>query len=440
MPTGSLPISSRPAADRATKLGPHVLRTAPGLSEYLQARPAVAKFVGDWGMARGVPEGTLVTGRRATTYYDAQLQRNSGKTPRQAARQFVEDHIGLYRSDPHIRYWEGHNEPVWSSLEEMGWYAEFEIHRLRLMAGYGLKCVVGNFATGTPPLGLWPAFLPACREAIKHEALLGLHEYSCPWMWWMTGEHQLSASENQGDEGWTTLRYRKVYRQFLEPHGLGNLPLVITECGIDPLVNPRPPGTPPGAWRHLGGFWAKHDNEPNAADFYYRQLLWYDNELQKDDYVVGATIFTWGSFGPPWEDFDVAGSEVADKLIAYTQSEPAHPFVYPEAEVGDPPEPRGLPRVGYARTYVLMPPGASAAWAGAVVDACWDLKRYTIGGSADDAGVGDLDIRRVIAVNPHKWPGPLSLDRFFSEHYPGVEYIPVTAATPAELAHKLSAS
>ena len=45
----------------------------------------------------------------------------------------------------------------------------------------------------------------------------------------------------------------------------------------------------------------------------------------------------------------------------------------------------------------------------------------------------------MIAVNPQSWPGPLSLARFFEEHYPGVEYIPVTASTPAELAQKLIA-
>jgi hypothetical protein len=321
----------------------------------------------------------------------------------------------------------------------MGWYADFEIHRMRLMTEHGLRCVIGNFPSGSPPLGLWPAFLPACREAFEHKAILGLHEYSCPWMWWMTGKHQLDPNEDQGDEGWTTLRYRKVYRKYLAPHGLGQLPLVITECGIDPLVNPRPPDAPAGAWRHLGAFWAEHDGEPDPASYYYRQLAWYGEELQKDAYVVGATVFTWGSFGPPWADFDVAGTEVGDRLIAQAQIEPAPLFVYPDVEPGEPAGPRGLPRVSFARTYVLLPPDADSDWASAVVEATWEERRYTIGGSADDAGIGDLDIRRVIAVNPHRWPGPLSLARFFEQHYPGVDYIPVTASTPDELAQKLAA-
>jgi len=97
--------------------------------------------------------------------------------------------------------------------------------------------------------------------------------------------------------------------------------------------------------------------------------------------------------------------------------------------------PRGRPRVQYARTYVLLPPDADAAWALAVVDGAWDPHRYTIGSSADDAGIGDLDVRRVIAVNPERWPGDLRA--FFEEHYSGVEYVPITAATPAELVQKL---
>ncbi len=417
----------------STKLGAHVLRAATDLGEYIQARPAVIKFVGDWGMALNVPKGTVVIGRRHQGDYDAQLQKNTGKTPLEAAQQFIQDQLETYQSNPHIKYWEGHNEPVWNDEEGMGWYAQFEVERMRLMADLGFRCVIGNFATGSPPLALWPAFFPALQAARQYQAILGLHEYSCPWMWWMTGKHQLDPNADEGDEGWTTLRYRKVYRQHLIPNGLGDVPLVITECGIDPLVNPKPPGAQGGAWKQLGGFWSAHDKEPDKADYYYRQLVWYDKEMQKDDYVIGATIFTWGNFGGPWENFDVAGTEVAKKLITYTQANPAKSFKYPG--VG---EPRGHPRAQYERTYVLLPPKTDAAWARAVVEGAWGKKRYTIGSSADDAGIGNLDARRVIAVNPQKWPGSLSLEDFFKKYYPDVEYKPITAATPAELAEKLA--
>ena len=64
---------------------------------------------------------------------------------------------------------------------------------------------------------------------------------------------------------------------------------MITECGIDPLVNPRPPETPPGTWRDLGAFWTEHDNEPDNADYYYRQLLWYSGESSPHSSMRSST-------------------------------------------------------------------------------------------------------------------------------------------------------
>jgi len=422
-----------------TKLGAHVIRSAPDLGEYIQARPAVVKFVGDWGMAPSVPEGVLVIGRKHQGNYDAQHQKATGKTPLEAAQQFIQDQQETYHFNPSIKYWEGHNEPVWNDREGMGWYAEFEVERMRLMAEQGLKCVLGNFATGSPKLDLWPAFFPALQAAREYEAMLGVHEYSCPWMWWMTGKHQMDPNDDQGDEGWTTLRYRKIYRQHLMPNGLGSTPLVITECGVDQLVNPKPPRAASGAWKQLGAFWAEHDNEPDKADYYYRQLLWYDKELQKDDFVIGATVFTWGSFGGTWKDFDVAGTNVSKKLVTYTKTNPAQPFDYSRFSGGAVIEkPRGQPRVQYGRVYVLLPPQANSSWARAVIEGTWDEKRYTVGSSADDAGIGDLNARQVIAVNPREWPGPLSLEEFFKKYYPGATYTTITAVTPAELAEKLA--
>lgn len=424
-----------------TKLGPHILRDAADVAEYLKTKTAVVKLVGAWGLGKQVPEGVLVVGRKEEKQYDAQLQKASGKTPLEAAAQFVQDQLPTYQANPHITYWEGHNEPVWSTAEGMSWYAQFEVERMRLMADQGFRCVIGNFSSGAPNLALWPTFFPALKAAQHHKALLGLHEYSCPWMWWMTGSHQLNPNEDEGDAGWTTLRYRKVYREHLIPNGFGNVPLVITECGIDPLVNPKPPAAGfGGTWKKLGGFWTTHDNERDKADYYFRQLVWYDKQLQKDDYVVGATLFTWGNFGQPWDDFDVAGTEVAKKLIAHAAAHPARSFDYAASSAAGTSElepRRGHPRTQYDRTYVLLPPDADAVWARAVVEATWDQHRWTVGSSADDAGIGDLDNRTVLAVNPTKWPS--DLEGFFGEHYPGVAYHAVEADSPAALLAQLAA-
>jgi hypothetical protein len=420
-------IDQEPAG--ATKLGAHVIRGCSGLGEYIAAKPAVAKFVGDWGLATSVPDGTLVIGRKHQGDYDAQQQYKAGLSPHEAANQFIQDQSSTYNSNPQITYWEGHNEPVWNTHEEMAWYAQFEVERMEIMSNMGLRCVIGNFATGTPALDLWEQFWSACKEARRFKALLGLHEYSCPWMWWMTGRYQLDPDEDQGDEGWTTLRYRKVYRQYLAPND-AVIPLVITECGIDGLVRPLPDGAPGATWKGLGDYWREHDGETDRHDYYFRQLAWYDRELQKDDYVVGATVFTWGNYGEPWASFDVAGTPVADKLTAYTMENPAEPFVYPDGE-SVPPN-RGEPRIDYERTYVLLPPGAGLEWGEAAMSATWDDYRYTIGGSADDGGIGDLSIRNILAINPERWSADLR--DFYEAHYPGINYTPINAATPAELA------
>ena len=107
----------------------------------------------------------------------------------------------------------------------------------------------------------------------------------------------------------------------------------------------------------------------------------------------------------------------------------------PEPQVPPIEEERGYPRVQYERTYVLLPQSAGAEWAQATITALWTDHRPTIGSSADDAGIGNLNVRRVIAVNPGEWPGDLA--EFYDTYYPGIEYVPIEAQSPAELAVRL---
>ncbi len=90
---------------------------------------------------------------------------------------------------------------------------------------------------------------------------------------------------------------------------------------------------------------------------------------------------------------------------------------------------QGLPRIQYERTYVLAHPGADRAFMLKLLDLTWARgKRWTIGGSADDAGLGDLDVRRVIALRPREWGGSddgAGLKEFFAHFYPGVVYWPL---------------
>jgi hypothetical protein len=214
--------------------------------------------------------------------------------------------------------WEGFNEPVPGDEDQMRRLSDLEVERVRLLAAKGLRAVVGNFGTGQPPLEWWPAFRPALEVAHAHGGYLGLHEYSAPTIWFNTNRSPLDFGISSADEGWLTLRYRKVYRQHLLPWGL-SLPLVITECGVDGLVDNRP-GPPGMGWKDFAGYWAELGMGPDAAGNYVEQLAWYDGQLQQDEYVQGATVFAMTAF-EEWRSYELKG-EAAQILQQYLSVHP----------------------------------------------------------------------------------------------------------------------
>jgi hypothetical protein len=197
--------------------------------------------------------------------------------------------------------------------------AIFEAERTRLLSAAGVRSCVGSFSTGQPALELWPAFYPALQAIREHGGFLGLHEYAAPYMWFASGPHQLQPGVDAGDEGWLTLRYRKVYRHYLQPAGL-EVPLVITETGIDGQVRDRP-GPDGRGWQDFGEFWhAEGAASTTAEGFYVEQLAWYDAELAKDDYVRGAAVYALAA-PAGWETYEILGP-AADILGQYLAVHP----------------------------------------------------------------------------------------------------------------------
>jgi len=88
---------------------------------------------------------------------------------------------------------------------------------------------------------------------------------------------------------------------------------------------------------------------------------------------------------------------------------------------------RGQPRVDYERTYWLMPPDATVAELFEVAGQSFP-SRGTIGFSADDAGIGDLAVRKVVLMYPARQPPGIC--SWFADHYPGVEVIYEDAMKP----------
>jgi hypothetical protein len=93
---------------------------------------------------------------------------------------------------------------------------------------------------------------------------------------------------------------------------------------------------------------------------------------------------------------------------------------------------QGRPRTQYHRVYFLLPPTAGKEWIQALLDSGTESRnRWTIGYSADDAGIGDLEKRTVIVLNPSAWPDPII--PWLRMWYPGVNIFPITAVSPADL-------
>jgi hypothetical protein len=236
-----------------------------------------------------------------------QIDLGSLTDPRAAAQAFADQLLPIATEPRRMATfdaWESYNEPTASDAEQMARLAEFEAHRTRLLAAAGVRSVVGNFGAGTPPLEWWPQFRPAIEAAREHNGYLGLHEYSAPTMQFGTPQDPLGWGQDPAQEGWLTLRYRKVYRNYLEPNGL-MLPLLLTEVGIDGLVTNRP-GPPGYGWMDFGGYWNELGMGTDTPGNYVEQLAWYDAQLQQDDYVKGAAIFA-AAASPGWESYEILG-------------------------------------------------------------------------------------------------------------------------------------
>lgn len=99
---------------------------------------------------------------------------------------------------------------------------------------------------------------------------------------------------------------------------------------------------------------------------------------------------------------------------------------------------KGEPREQYKRTYVLFAPSAGFIWPESCNYLTWDDKRYTLGGSADDGGIGNLEYKRVVAINPQEWTGNADdLRAFYKTHYPSVIYESITEEHPDVAAARL---
>lgn len=190
--------------------------------------------------------------------------------------QLAADHAAQWarwRDKGYGNLWMPYNEPpIWYGHDYRKRFTDYTAKALEAAHEYGLNLCIFNFSVSWPWANIdaenwWPEFASAVG-AMKPGDYLGLHEY-----WGSKGPTDLGALP------WLVGKHK------LCPY---NVPLLISECGIDLAVEGKP---------HQG--WAGA-LEPDA---YYHQLRRYHAML--DPRVKGTAIFLMDYEGREWETFDV---------------------------------------------------------------------------------------------------------------------------------------
>lgn len=188
---------------------------------------------------------------------------------------------------------EGHNEPVFETLDDVLWFARVEAERAKLLAARGLKAVVGNFATGNPQPGFFRAFILEYLNYGGPVHAIGVHEYGTidldpltdrfNWL----GHTRLAAEAGARADGFTWL---------------------VTECGLDRVkVGDVWRGEP--GWRLV---------KVNGRDIGQREL-WdvakrYNAALAAYGRAKCACWFTYGDT-ERWKEFEMANADEFNQLF-----------------------------------------------------------------------------------------------------------------------------
>lgn len=368
------------------------------------AHVATVKAVDDLGWLTHVKQVSpqTVTVGRVNLVVDIPLEGNLRKEAQKALARVLPQWEANRAS---VDYWEIINEMDPPSLDGHRRLAEAMIHFMDLAGPEGFKLALFSYSMGVPE---WEEMEAVVETGVFARAKQGghifaLHEYANPINVWF-GE-PIPPRPPHPQRGPLACRYRWWYDELLVPRD-EVIPLVISEAGT--ALGIKELGLSPRQW--------------------VDQIIWYDERLREDPYVIGCHLFTLGPTHP-WFNFDYEGALdlLAERIIALKDQ----PDVPRQAGQEHEEPPALKPRVPYQRHYLLLPPGATWEW----IQACrdyWEEFRVTIGGSADDAGWGPgLEARMVTAVNPHHWPDDLKT--FLDQHYAGCLYDPITAETPQQL-------
>ncbi|HKZ84516.1 MAG TPA: DUF1800 domain-containing protein [Anaerolineae bacterium] len=329
---------------------------------------AVVKCVDDFGAALEAKQklgGNVLTVARLNGVAGRDMQ---AWEPRDwsSAQEAAQEYYSLVRPtwllNPHIDAWETFNEfsAYWA------WQGEFYIAMMDLAEVDGFKLVLYAFSSGNPPglpddLSAALECVPALREAKRRGHYLSSHEY---------GGVSMPVNTLRGTQPYHALRYRRLYQDMLIPNA-ADAPLIISECGQS------------AGYDFIG------------AHIFIEDLAWYDAELMKDSYVVGAAAWTLGSW---------VNANFQDALPAMAEYIVTHPNLVepplPSLEVIALNRLAFGPRPGDLETFRALGPTDDARLQ-AYVDQ--QLNPAAIDDSACDARIAAADLPSLNMTLPQLW-------------------------------------
>lgn len=204
---------------------------------------------------------------------------------------------------------EGYNEILGETApaSEHRKFARFQLGFREALLNSPVEPVAFNFGTGNMSASL---IMEHYSDVLQSYDWLGFHEYD-----WPTMDRLHEQGLNEGNGGmWLALRYRRIMEPIIKEFG-NNWSVIISECGMTQGVLAgqdvgfsHPENTIPDQ------VWGNYPT-PISNDDYWQTLLWYSDELMKDDYVAGACMFVTGALSP-WESFETIG-RITPKIKDY---------------------------------------------------------------------------------------------------------------------------
>jgi hypothetical protein len=288
------PQTAEPVANSAVTVPPDIILTPPsggsklglhvvfgprdGLDEFLgrcagAGQPvAVVKCVDDFEAAfkaKRISDKTLTMGRVNAVFPERKVEVDmqaweptefapmpgmTYTTAQEAAQQYYALVKPTWALNPVIDVWETFNEFSW----HWPWQADFYIALMDLAEADGYRLGLWSSSAGNPPEEFYPDIARTCQRAKAHgNHILCLHEYN------------LDGLLKDASKSMVT-RYRRLYQYLREQDAV--IPLVISEAGENAG----------------GGF--------TGVETFMQDFAWYDQQLSRDDYVIGCAAWTLGDW------------------------------------------------------------------------------------------------------------------------------------------------